>query len=153
MSSEQRRVYRSREGAIISLVCAFLSPVGISLLALLSPGRMSAASQALFIALGLVLAAFFLRAAVSAVRIEASGVRVVNPLSVRRFSSSDIECFTLGRWGLLPRNCLVILRGGSRIGVWAISARNPNFFKHDSAAEGRVAELNQRLKEAQVVPD
>jgi hypothetical protein len=153
VSSEQRRVYRSRAGAIIALVCAFLSPVAISLPALLSPGRMNTVAQAFFVALGLVLAVLFLRAAVSAVRIEASGVRVVNPLSVRRYSWADIECFTLGRWGLLPRNCLVNLRGGSRIGVWAISARNPNFFRHDSAAEGMVAELNQRLKEVHVAPD
>ena len=112
---------------------------------------MNTASQVLFILLGLVLAAFCLRVAASAVHIEASGVRIVNPLSVRRVVWSDIECFTLGRWGVLPRNCLVIVKGGSRTGAWAISARNPNTFQHDSAAERMVEELNQRLKAAEVV--
>jgi hypothetical protein len=106
---------------------------------------MSPGTRLSFIVLGLVGCACALRCALCAIHIEPGGIRVVNPLSSRRIEWSEIDEFALGRWMVLPRNCIVRLADGSTQGVWAISARNPNLVRHDSAAEGLVAELNRRL--------
>jgi hypothetical protein len=146
---ETRRAYRSREGAIVLLIVAALAPLAISLPALLAVLRhtspASSLVETLFVLLGLALCALCIRCAACAVHVDADGIRVVNPLSTRRARWDEIHSFELARWGLLPRNCVVRLVDGSRIGVWAISARNPNFFEHDRAAEGLVADLNALL--------
>jgi hypothetical protein len=107
---------------------------------------MSPATKIFFVALGVVVFAFGLRCSSCAIHIEATGVRVVNPLAVRRIAWSDIREFTLARWKLLPRNCVIELADGSSQGVWAISARNPAVVRHDRAAEKLVADLNDRLR-------
>jgi hypothetical protein len=102
--------------------------------------------RAFFIAFGVVGFVVSLRCALCAIRVEQAGVRVVNPWSSRRIKWSEIDEFTLARWKVLPRNCVIRMADGSTQGVWAISARNPLMAKHDTAAEGLVAELNQRLQ-------
>ena len=142
-------MFRSREAAVIQVGVAILSPVAISLPALFAstsgPNTMSSGTRIFFILLGVLGFGVGLRCALSAIHVEPGGVRVVNPFSSRRIAWADIERFTLDRWGLLPRNCVILLEDGSRQGVWAISARNPNFFRRDRAAEGLVTQLNERL--------
>jgi len=104
--------------------------------------------RAVFVALGFVLAAFGVRAAMCAVQVDKDGVRVVNPLSVLRVAWSDIECIMLGRRGVFSRMCVIVLTDKSRLGVWAIVGASPSVMKHDPEAEGMVDDLNQRLKEA-----
>jgi Bacterial PH domain len=145
-----RRVYRSREAAWIQLIVGIAFLIAVSLPALLAstsgPNNMSTLSRLGFIAVGLVGCGASLRCAWCSIRIESDGIRVVNPWKSRRLRWVEIAEFRLGRWGVLPRNCLIRLTDETTQGVWAISARNPNFFKHDSAAEGLVAELNERLR-------
>jgi RHS repeat-associated protein len=147
-----RRVYRSRGAARIQAVSAFVALVAISLPALLAktsgPHTMSAGTRIFFIVLGAVLCCFALRCALCAIHVEPTGIRVVNPLSTRRINWLDISEFTLARWRLLPRNCVIRLADGSSQGVWAISARNPAVARHDGAAEGLIAELNELLRQA-----
>ena len=143
----ERRVYRSREAALIQAGVAVASPIGISLPALLAstsgPHTMSPGMKVFFIAVGVVGFLFGLRGALCAIHIEPNGIRVVNPLRSRRITWPAIDAFTLARWGILPRNCVIRLTDGSTQGVWAISARSPLVARHDRAAEGLVAQLNE----------
>jgi Bacterial PH domain len=147
VSSDARRVYRSSTSAISFLILATGPIVVLSLPALFS-SALSVPWRAVFVAVGFVLAAFGVRAAMCAVQVDGQGVRVVNPLSVRKVAWSDIECFMLGRRGLFSRMCVIVLTDGSRLGVWAIIGSSPSVYKHDPEAEGMVDELNQRLKGA-----
>ena len=107
---------------------------------------MSPGTRLFFIGAGVVGFVVCLRGAACAIDVQSEGIRVVNPLRTRDVPWTDIQEFALGPWGILPRNCVIrLFRDGSAQGVWAISARNPNLFTHDSAAEGLVAGLNERL--------
>ena len=143
-------MYRSREAALIQGAVAVLFPIGVSLPALLAstsgPDTMSPGMRVFLIALGVVGSAVTLRSALCAIHVESAGIRVVNPWSSRRIKWSEIDEFTLARSEILPRNCVIRLTDGSTQGVWAISARNPLVAKHDTAAEGLVRELNERLR-------
>jgi hypothetical protein len=107
---------------------------------------MTPGTRIFFVALGVVGFGIALRCSLCAIRVEATGIRVVNPLSVRQINWSDILEFTLAPWKLLPRNCVIRLADGSSQGAWAISARNGALAKHDGAAERLVADLNDRLR-------
>jgi hypothetical protein len=142
--SDARRVYRS-SGCVFSFLLFATVPIAVVSLPALFSSYVSGPWRAVFVALGFVLAAFGVRAAMCAVQVDKQGVRVVNPLSVRRVAWSDIEYFMLGRWGLFSRMCVIVLTDGSRIGVWAIVGASSSVYKQDPEAEGMVDELNQRL--------
>jgi len=143
-----RSTYRTRSAVVVDLACALLAPPLISAPALFGTWHGAQPIRFVFVALGLILSIISVRLAYCAIHVEPSGIRIVNPTSSRSIDWREIDRFELGRWGLLPRNCLVRLLDGSSVGVWAISARNPNLVRHDSAAEASVAELNVRLGQA-----
>jgi len=149
VNSYERTVYRTRTAVIASAGCAFVAPLAISAPAfvrlLRSNDVTSAVIPLFFVISGILLCGVGIRCATCALRVVSDGVEVINPMSRTRLSWGDIERFELGRWGLLPRNGIVRMKGGGSLGIWAISARNPVFVRHDADAEGMIGELNELL--------
>ncbi|MEO7398484.1 MAG: hypothetical protein ABIW84_07970 [Ilumatobacteraceae bacterium] len=111
-----------------------------------SSNTMSPGMRYFFVALGLAGFALGSRGAMSAIHVGPVGIRVINPWSSRLLDWCEIDEFTLARWTIFPRNCVIRLSDGSTQGVWGISSRNPLVSKHDKAAEGLIAQLNARLR-------
>lgn len=132
-------------GLLLVALPAVLTPTN-------GPHPMSQPTRVTFVAIGLILFILGLRGAACALYTEPSGIRVVNPIAVRRYTWDQIVRFELGRWGPLPRNGVIQLADGSRAGIWAISARNPAFFKTDAKAEEMITELNGLLAQAHSHP-
>jgi len=139
-------MYRRKSSSVICAVAGLAGIFAVALPAAVGPGN--AAFRAVFISLGLVLAAWAFRAAYAYVRADANGVRVLNPLRTRRFAWSEISHFALGRWGVLPRQGIIHLRDGTSFGTWAISGTNPGIRRTDRVVEEMVNDLNSRLAEA-----
>jgi hypothetical protein len=70
---------------------------------------------------------------------------IINLGRVHRIHLSAIEHFSLERWRILPRACVVRLRTGRRVGVWSLPAKNPMLFAHDTWAESVVDRFNSLL--------
>jgi hypothetical protein len=141
--------YRTRSAVIGQYVCcvaAVLLIVVPALVDLLDARSDLSSATALFIALGLVIAVFAWRGGRSRVVASDAGVDIVNPWRRHVVAWSAIRTFRLGRWGLLPRQGIVELHDGSRIGMWAISARNPDTYASDPKAERIIEELSTRLR-------
>jgi len=102
------------------------------------------ASRLLVLGASVGLFAFLVRSIWCSVRVEANGIRVVNLLQSRFFAWTDIEAFTLGPWGMVPRRGIVILRDGSRHGMVAVAAHG-RVLGPDRGAQKTISELNQVL--------
>ena len=98
--------------------------------------RFGLALVALLVAIGIAQCA-------SGVRIGSTRLYVVNTVRVHRVRRDDVGEFALERWGPFPRCCVLRLRAGSRIPIWALPARNPALFREDPWAERVVTELNE----------
>jgi Bacterial PH domain len=85
------------------------------------------------------------RGANAAVYAEQHGVRVVNPLRTELVNWSEIERFTLGRYGPWPHVGLIELRNGSRRHIFGIQAPNPLTRPKNRGAQILVEQLNQEL--------
>jgi hypothetical protein len=113
---------------------------------------MSSVSRAFFIGLGVFGFVLAIRLAACRIVLSEEGIRVINPLRAYRLRWDEVCNFRLGRWGVLPRNGIAELVDGTSLGIWSISARNPNFAPKDSAAEGLVKRLNAELDRRRAGP-
>ena len=117
-----------------------------------TPQRMSTATGILFLVVGVAVGAFGVRGALSRVVVTHEGLLVVNPVRRHWSSRTDIEHFSLGRWGVLPRVGIVELRDGARVGMWALAARNPAVSPKDPEVDAMVDLLNRWLAEGTTRP-
>lgn len=139
-----KRAYRSSEQAVlIAIIGAVVA--GIMLVQTVIAFKQGTlwwfigAIAFLFIILGW-------RGSRAAIYAEEHGVRVVNPLKSELVSWSEIESFTLGRYGPWPHVGLIQLKNGSRRHIFGIQAPNPLTRPKNRSAQNLIKQLNQELE-------
>ena len=144
------RKYRNRPAAVLPAVAglaAFAVLLGAGWALAAGPGSqvVHVVEVSLCVIAGLLLLFFGLGTALSCVRVLRSGIRVVNPASVREIAWEEIASFTLGRWGPFPHVCLIQLRDGSHRAAWGISGGDAEEAAVRGGVAHPVAELNALL--------
>jgi Bacterial PH domain len=112
-------VVRSRGHTAATGVLGLL--VGGLLTLILAP-LWGGAGTAGVVATGLAFAWFWIRRVVLAgVRVDAQGIRIVEPLRTHQVPWATIDRFEFGRFGpFLPKVAWVVLNSGDRVRIWAI---------------------------------
>jgi hypothetical protein len=81
------------------------------------------------------------------VMIDDQHVTIVNVLRTSVVAVRDVDRFEVGRGSFFPRIGLVVLRDGSRVGIWAIqSVWNPLIRPNDPSVLNVVDDLNRALR-------
>lgn len=138
-----KRVYRSSEQAVLIAIIGSVVTIIMLVQAVVAfkqgaPWWFIAAIAFLFIILSW-------RGARAAIYAEEHAVRVVNPLKTELVSWSEIERFSLGRYGPWPHVGLMELKNGSRRHIFGIQAPNPLTRPKNRSAQNLVEQLNQEL--------
>ena len=143
-----RRVYRSTEQAILLWIITVVAVALIST-AVLTAHDLAPIKQIAAWAFCAIVAWFgVFRLAMSGVFLEEEEIRVVNPFRTRRFPRTEVEGFSLGRWGPFPKIGFACLRDGERVPLFAIEGPNPFTRPRNRSAERLIESLNEALREA-----
>jgi hypothetical protein len=89
--------------------------------------------------------AWLARAGITGVHIEADAVRIVNITRTLRIPWRDLEGFSIGQRGILPRVGIAHLRDGRQITIWSIQGPNPLTRPKNRDAERMMDDLNAEL--------
>jgi hypothetical protein len=81
----------------------------------------------------------------SRLQLNDGSVRVVNLLAVHAIPTADIESIATDRYRILAQACVLHLRDGSTIGVWALPGVNPGWGSQDEWMDRTLVELRTRL--------
>ena len=139
------RVFRNQEGAlIVAILGCVVVALGISrIIADWNEPYVATVDAAVLLPCAWF---FFFRFARAGVYVTPSGVRVLNPHRTVHLAWHEIERFSIGAKGLLPRVGIAELTNGRSVGLYGVSAPNPTFRPGDRKAENIITDLNKRLE-------
>ena len=147
MQLSRGRRYQSPGVRLFFTTFAILGPaLALMLISRESSEGASTTTRLVVLIVGFIWLPVGFRCAASSIIATTNGIRVVNPWSTQSLRWDEVETFCLGRWGILPRNCIVMLRDGRTVGVFGIAARNPNIFKNDAKTDQIIDQLNVELR-------
>jgi hypothetical protein len=81
----------------------------------------------------------------SRLQLNHGSVRVVNLFAVHAFPAADIQDISIDRYRIFARACVLHLRDGATIGVWALPGVNPGWGTQDEWMDRVVVELRTRI--------
>jgi Bacterial PH domain len=139
-------VYRTRSQALVGrLVAGWLTALAVFLsVKLISHGN-AWPGVALMALIFIPPVVWLARASLTGVHVEEGGVRIVNITRTLTIPWRNLERFSVGQRGILPRVGIAHLRDGRQIAIWAIQGPNPLTRSKNRDAERMMDALNAEL--------